>query len=117
MDKEFGKSRDLNKENYKSRDFNKKYTYLFSIHFKVCGSLVAILGMVVKKFTTLSLNSLVNECLAFTSSAILCKFYLIIVYDLKAKCTINNFRMFLFSSNHSLLYIPMHCKTKKRFAI
>ena len=28
----------------------------------------------------------------------------IIVYDLKAECTINNFRMFMFDSSHSLLY-------------
>ena len=97
--------------------FNKKYTYLFSIHFKVCGSFVAILVMVVKNCFTLSLNSLVNERLVFIFSAIVRKFYLIIVYDLKAKCTINNFRMFMFDSNHSLLYIPMHWKIKKKFAI
>ena len=59
----------------------------------------------------LDLNSLVNERIVF--SAILCEFYLIIVYDLKAKCTINTFRMFVYDSNHSLLYIPMHCKIKK----
>ena len=70
-----------------------------------------------KSCTILSLNSLVNERLVFIFSAILCEFYLLIVYDLKAKCTINNFRMFMFDSNHSLLYIPIHCKIKKKFAI
>ena len=90
------------------------YTYLFSVHFIVCGSLVAIPAMVVKNCATLSLNSLVNERLVFTFSAILSEFYLIIVYDLQAKYTINNFRMFMLISNHSLLYIPrclpMHSK-------
>ena len=61
-----------------------------------------------KNCTTLSLNFLGNEHLV-----LFCEFYLIIVFDLKAKCTINNFRMFMFDSNHSLLYIPMHCKIKK----
>ena len=70
-----------------------------------------------KNCTTLSLNSLVNERLVYIFSAILCEFYRIIVYDLTAKCTVNNFRMFMFDSNHSLLYIPMHCKIKKKFAI
>ena len=70
----------------------KEYTYLFSIHFRVCGRLVAILVMVVKKIVPLlSLNSLVNEHLVFIFSTILRKFYLIIVYDLKVKYTINNF--------------------------
>ena len=67
-----------------------------------------------KNCTTSSLNSLVDERLVFIFSAILCEFYLIIVYDLKAKYTIKNFRMFMFDSNHSLLYIPMHCKVKKK---
>ena len=51
--------------------------------------------------------------LFFIFTAILFEFYLIMVYDLKAKCTINNFWMFTCNSNHSLLYVPIHCKIKK----
>ena len=91
------------------------YTYLFSIHFKVCGSLVATLVMVVKKlyhfkvkFFSKRTSSIYFFQAFFTSS---------ILYDLKAKCTIINFRMFMFDSSHSFLYLRMHCKIKKKFAI
>ena len=49
-----------------------------------------------KNCTTLSLNYSVNKRLVFIFSAIFCKFYLIIVYDLKAKCTINSKWIFMF---------------------
>ena len=90
-----------------------KYTYLFSIHFQVCGSLIAILVMVVKKLYHFKFKFFRKRTSIIYFSAILCECYLIIVYDLKAKCTINNFRMFMFDSNHSLLYVPMHYKIKK----
>ena len=68
--------------------------------------------------TTLSLNSLVNERPVFIFSAILCKFYLIIVYDIKERCTINNFRMSMFDSSHNLLYMSINpLQNTKRFAI
>ena len=90
------------------------YTYFFSIHFKVCGSLVAILVMVIKKLYHFKFKfSSKRMSLFFIFTAILFEFYLIMVYDLKAKCTINNFWMFTCNSNHSLLYVPIHCKIKK----
>ena len=47
------------------------------------------LNKMIKVKINKSLNSLVNERLVFIFSAILCEFYLIIFYGLKAKCTIN----------------------------
>ena len=102
-----------NKLDDQSRDLNKKRTYFFSIHFKVFGSLVAILVKVVKILYHFKFKFFSTRTSSIYFSVILCEFYLIIVYNLKARSTISNFRMFMFDSNHSSLHIPMHCKIKK----
>ena len=60
---------------------------------------VTILVMVLKKLYYFKFKFRSKRTSSIYFPAILCKFYLIIVSNLKAKCTINNFRMFMFDSN------------------
>ena len=59
---------------------------------------VTILVMVLKKLYYFKFKFRSKRTSSIYFSAILCEFYLIIVSKLKAKCTINNFRMFMFDS-------------------